>query len=45
MAKTCMVNRELKRAKMRTKYAAKRAELKALIRDPKTTETERMTQC
>lgn len=28
MAKRCMINREIKRAKMVEKYAAKRAELK-----------------
>lgn len=31
MAKRCMVNREIKRAKMVQKYAAKRAELKKQI--------------
>lgn len=35
MAKTSMVNREVKRLKAITKYAAKRAELKAKIVDPK----------
>ncbi len=35
MAKTSMVNREVKRAKLVKKYASKRAELKAIIRDPK----------
>lgn len=30
-----MVNREVKRAKLVKKYASKRAELKAIIRDPK----------
>jgi len=36
MAKTNMVEREKRRAKTAQKYAAKRAELKELIRDPKT---------
>jgi len=36
MAKTCMVQRELKRAKMVTKYETKRAELKAIIKNPET---------
>lgn len=31
MAKTCMINRELKRAKLVKKHAAKRAALKALV--------------
>ena len=35
MAKTCMVNREVKRAKLVKRYAAKRAELKRKIADPK----------
>lgn len=33
MAKRCMVNRELKRAKLVQKYAAKRAELKKQMLD------------
>ncbi|MCP5146007.1 MAG: 30S ribosomal protein S14 [Gammaproteobacteria bacterium] len=33
MAKTCMVNREKRRAKAAKKYAAKRAELKKVVRD------------
>lgn len=33
MAKRCMINREIKRAKMVKKYAAKRAELKKQIID------------
>jgi small subunit ribosomal protein S14 len=36
MAKTNMVEREKRRAKIAKKYAAKRAELKELIRSPKT---------
>jgi small subunit ribosomal protein S14 len=35
MAKTSMVNRDLKRAKTVKKYAAKRAELKKIISNPK----------
>ena len=35
MAKTCMVNREAKRAKLVKKHASKRAELKRTIADPK----------
>ena len=37
MAKTNMVEREKRRAKIVKKYAAKRAQLKELIRSPKTT--------
>lgn len=33
MAKTSMINRENKRAKLVAKYAAKRAELKAIIKN------------
>jgi small subunit ribosomal protein S14 len=36
MAKTNMVEREKRRAKIAEKYAVKRAELKEQIRDPKT---------
>ena len=36
MAKVSMIQRELKRAKLSEKYAAKRAELKALISHPDT---------
>src|SRR5688572_2695154 len=42
MAKTCMVNREVKRAKLVKKYAAKRAELKKQVVDPKLSYEERM---
>ncbi len=42
MAKTSMVNREKKRAKLARKYAAKRAELKVLISSPKTGDEEKM---
>jgi small subunit ribosomal protein S14 len=36
MAKTSMVNREVKREKLAKRYAAKRAELKKLIANPAT---------
>ena len=42
MAKTSMVNREKKRSKLVQKYAVKRAELKAIIRDVSLDESERM---
>jgi small subunit ribosomal protein S14 len=41
MAKTSMVNREIKRAKTAAKYAAKRAELKAIIANPKASYEEK----
>jgi len=41
MAKVSMVQRELKRAKLVQKFAAKRAELKALIANPATSEEDR----
>tara|TARA_R110002073_G_scaffold334720_2_gene524857 strand:+ start:1269 stop:1574 length:306 start_codon:yes stop_codon:yes gene_type:complete len=41
MAKTSMVEREIKRAKTVQKYAAKRAELKALIKNPATSDEDR----
>lgn len=41
MAKTSMIEREKKRAKTVAKYAAKRAELKALIANPATADEER----
>jgi small subunit ribosomal protein S14 len=41
MAKTSMVNRELKRAKLVARHAAKRAELKEIIRKPSSTPEER----
>lgn len=40
MAKTSMVNRDLKREKLVKKYAAKRAELKGIIKSPKSTSEE-----
>ena len=42
MAKTSMVEREKRRAKTAQKYAAKRAQLKELIRDPKATPETRI---
>ncbi len=41
MAKVSMINRELKRAKLVKKYAAKRKELKAQIRNMSLSEEER----
>jgi len=41
MAKTSMVEREKKRAKMRAKYAVKRASLKATIADRNVSDDER----
>ena len=41
MSKICMVNREVKRRKVANRYAAKRAELKKLIQNPKTGEDQR----
>ena len=41
MAKACMVNREIKRNRLVNKYAAKRAELKAAIKNPSLSEEER----
>ena len=41
MAKTSMINRELKRAKTVKKYAAKRAELKAIINSKSASDEER----
>lgn len=40
MAKVSMINRELKREKLVNKYAAKRAELKAIIANPNSSEDE-----
>lgn len=42
MAKLALINREAKRAKLVKKYAAKRAELKAVIDNVKLSEDERM---
>jgi Ribosomal protein S14 len=41
MAKTSMIQREIKRAKTVQKYAAKRAELKAIIANPASSDEER----
>jgi len=41
MAKRSMINRDLKRARIAKKYAAKRSELKERIRDPKLSQEER----
>jgi small subunit ribosomal protein S14 len=43
MAKLALINREAKRAKTVKKFAAKRAELKAIIDNAKLSEEERMT--
>jgi small subunit ribosomal protein S14 len=42
MAKTSMVNRDVKRSKLVKKYAAKRAELKATVLNPKSSYEEKM---
>jgi small subunit ribosomal protein S14 len=42
MAKVCMINREKKRERTVKKYAAKRAELKAIIRNPASSDDDRM---
>ena len=41
MAKKSMIQRELKRAKLVAKYAEKRKELKAIVRNVKSTDEER----
>jgi small subunit ribosomal protein S14 len=41
MAKTSMVNREVKRAALAKRYAAKRAKLKETIRNPKSSPADR----
>lgn len=41
MAKTSMVEREVKRKKLANRYAAKREALKAIIKDPNTASEER----
>lgn len=43
MAKKSMLERESRRRKTVTKYAAKRAELKEIIRSPKSSDDEKMT--
>ena len=42
MAKTSMIEREKRRAKVVKKYAVKRAKIKETIRDPKASQDERM---
>ena len=42
MAKLALINREKKRAKLVAKYAAKRAELTAIINDQSASEEDRM---
>lgn len=41
MAKTSMIQRELKRQKLAARYAKKRAELKAIVRDVNSSDDER----
>ena len=41
MAKTSMINREVKRAALVKRYAAKRAQLKEIIRQPKSSDADR----
>jgi small subunit ribosomal protein S14 len=41
MAKTSMVNREVKRAKLVDRYAKRRARLKEIIRKPSSSQAER----
>ena len=41
MAKKSMIQREIKRAKLVAKYAGKRAELKAIVRNVNSTDEER----
>lgn len=41
MAKTSMINREVKRAALAKRYAAKRAQLKEIIRNPKSNDEDR----
>jgi small subunit ribosomal protein S14 len=42
MAKSCMVNREIKRIRMVQKFAVKRAELKAAIKNTSLSDDERI---
>ncbi|HET7331628.1 30S ribosomal protein S14 [Dyella sp.] len=42
MAKTSMVNRDIKRSKLIKKHATKRAELKAIVVNPKSSYEEKM---
>ncbi len=43
MAKTSMIEREKRRKKAAAKYATKRAQLKALIKNPEISDEERLT--
>ena len=42
MAKTSMINRDIKRTKLVKKHAAKRAELKKIVSNPKSSYDEKM---
>jgi|SRR5688572_25891679 small subunit ribosomal protein S14 len=42
MAKTSMINRDIKRTKIVKKFAAKRAELKKIVANPKSSYDEKM---
>ena len=42
MAKTSMINRDIKRTKLVKKHAAKRAELKKIVSSPKSSYDEKM---
>ena len=42
MAKTSMINRDIKRTKLVKKHAAKRAELKKIVANPKSSYDEKM---
>lgn len=42
MAKTSMVNRDIKRSRLVKKYAAKRKELKAIVLNPESSYDEKM---
>ena len=41
MAKSCMINREIKRIRLVSKFSTKRAELKAVIKNTSLSEDER----
>ncbi len=43
VAKTCMINREVRRAKLVKKHAGKRAELKAVINNPDASYEDKMS--
>jgi len=42
MAKSCMINREIKRIRLSKKFSAKRTELKAIIKNASLSEEERL---